>query len=149
MIPTLSAARYITPLREGGSLPAIVQASDGQLYVMKFSGAALFFHFCRTLRFLDCRVHLDVGRLAALAPGFDSAAARVQLDLTPLICAGGPAVGPVGELDQAERFRWLTSPRSTVLQISPVHCGLGSDPQAALDDLFDRLVMPPAPGTST
>ena len=103
--------------------------------------------FCRTLRFLDCRVHLDVGRLAALAPGFDSAAARAQLDLTPLICAGGPAAGPIGEMDQAERFRWLTSPRSTVLQISPVHCGLCSDPQAALDDLFDRLVMPPASGT--
>jgi len=39
MIRTLTATRYITPLREGGSLPAIVQASDGQLYVMKFTGA--------------------------------------------------------------------------------------------------------------
>lgn len=103
--------------------------------------------FCRTLRFLGCRVHLDAGRLAALAPGFDSATARTQLDLTPLICAGGSTAGPIGELDQAERFRWLTSPRSTVLQISPVHCGLCSDPQATLDDLFDQLIRPPAPGT--
>lgn len=39
MIPTLAVTRYITPLREGGSLPAVVQASDGQLYVMKFTGA--------------------------------------------------------------------------------------------------------------
>jgi hypothetical protein len=39
MIPTLTVTRYITPLREGGSLPAVVQASDGQLYVMKFTGA--------------------------------------------------------------------------------------------------------------
>lgn len=39
MIPTLPVTRYITPLREGGSLPAVVQASDGQLYVMKFTGA--------------------------------------------------------------------------------------------------------------
>jgi hypothetical protein len=39
MISTLTATRYITPLREGGSLPAIVQADDGQLYVMKFTGA--------------------------------------------------------------------------------------------------------------
>jgi hypothetical protein len=105
--------------------------------------------FCRTLRFLGCRVHLDAGRLAALAPDFDAAMARTQLDLTPLICAGGPAAGPIGEMDQAERFRWLTSPRSTVLQISPVHCGLCSDPQAALDELFYRLVIPPAPGTSS
>jgi HipA-like kinase len=33
---TLTATRYLTPLREGGSLPAIVEASDGELYVMKF-----------------------------------------------------------------------------------------------------------------
>ena len=38
-IKTVTATRYITPLREGGSLPAIVEADDGQLYVMKFVGA--------------------------------------------------------------------------------------------------------------
>ncbi len=36
---TLVATRYLTPLREGGSLPAVVEADDGQLYVMKFVGA--------------------------------------------------------------------------------------------------------------
>lgn len=39
MIRALAATKYITPLREGGSLPAIVEAEDGQLYVMKFVGA--------------------------------------------------------------------------------------------------------------
>ena len=39
MIKTVIATRYVTPLREGGSLPAIVEADDGQLYVMKFVGA--------------------------------------------------------------------------------------------------------------
>jgi hypothetical protein len=39
MIKTLTATEYIEPLREGGSLPAIVQADDDQLYVMKFIGA--------------------------------------------------------------------------------------------------------------
>lgn len=39
MIKTVAAVRYVTPLREGGSLPAIVEADDGQLYVMKFVGA--------------------------------------------------------------------------------------------------------------
>jgi hypothetical protein len=39
MIQTLLATRYLTPLREGGSLPAIVEADDGELYVMKFVGA--------------------------------------------------------------------------------------------------------------
>ena len=39
MIQTLNTVRYITPLREGGSLPAIVEADNGELYVMKFAGA--------------------------------------------------------------------------------------------------------------
>ena len=36
---TVTASRYIVPLREGGSLPAVVEADDGALYVMKFVGA--------------------------------------------------------------------------------------------------------------
>lgn len=39
MVPTVAATRYVTPLREGGSLPAIVEASDLGLYVLKFRGA--------------------------------------------------------------------------------------------------------------
>ncbi|RME99976.1 MAG: aminotransferase class I and II [Chloroflexi bacterium] len=39
MLKTVTATRYVTPLREGGSLPAIVEADDNQLYVMKFVGA--------------------------------------------------------------------------------------------------------------
>lgn len=39
MIPTVCATRYVTPLREGGSLPAIVEASDLGFYVLKFRGA--------------------------------------------------------------------------------------------------------------
>jgi hypothetical protein len=38
-IETVTATRYLTPLREGGSLPAIVEADDGGLYVMKFVGS--------------------------------------------------------------------------------------------------------------
>jgi len=36
---TVLATRYVTPLREGGSLPAVIEADDGRLYVMKFIGA--------------------------------------------------------------------------------------------------------------
>lgn len=39
MIRTVTATRYVTPLREGGSLPAIIEADDGALYVLKFVGA--------------------------------------------------------------------------------------------------------------
>jgi hypothetical protein len=39
MLRTLNVTRYVTPLREGGSLPAIVEADDDGLYVLKFRGA--------------------------------------------------------------------------------------------------------------
>jgi HipA-like kinase len=38
-LQTIEATRYVTPLREGGSLPALVEASDDGLYVLKFRGA--------------------------------------------------------------------------------------------------------------
>ncbi|MGB8643697.1 MAG: DUF3037 domain-containing protein, partial [Anaerolineae bacterium] len=63
------------------------------------------------------------------------------LDLIPRICAGGAAAGELAELTQPERFRWLTSPRSTAIQISPVHSGLCDDPHEALQDLFARFVV--------
>src|SRR2546429_610704 len=40
MLRTITATRYVTPLREGGSVPAIVEADDDGLYVLKFHGAA-------------------------------------------------------------------------------------------------------------
>ena len=39
MLRTVQATRYVVPLREGGSLPAIVEAEDLGLYVVKFRGA--------------------------------------------------------------------------------------------------------------
>jgi hypothetical protein len=39
MLRTVTVTRYVTPLREGGSLPAIVEANDDGLYVLKFRGA--------------------------------------------------------------------------------------------------------------
>ena len=39
MLPSLIATRYLQPLREGGSLPAVVETEDGGLYVLKFRGA--------------------------------------------------------------------------------------------------------------
>jgi hypothetical protein len=97
--------------------------------------------FCRTRRFLGCRMQLDRARLAVLAPGFDADQAQAQLDAIARICRGGADAGPIGQLSQAERFHWLTSPRSTTIQVSPVHCGLCVEPQDALDDLFQRLVV--------
>ncbi len=96
--------------------------------------------FCRTLRFLGARIGLDAERLAALSTPTDEVTVQAYLDLIPRMCAGGAQAGPLGELSRAERFHWLVSPRSTTVQVSPVHSGLCADPQAALDDLFEKMV---------
>jgi hypothetical protein len=96
--------------------------------------------FCRTRRFLGVRIELDERRLLALDPCADVAQIARQLDLIEVIAAGGPGAGDFAEFAPAERFRWLASPRNTVVQPSPVHPGLCDDPQAVLDRLFDRMV---------
>ena len=96
--------------------------------------------FCRTRRFLAARTKLNPMRLTALAHDIDIAAIQDQLDHIPRICAGGAAAGPIGLLPQPERFRWLVAPRSTVVQPSPVHCGLCDDPQVELDRLMTTMV---------
>lgn len=101
--------------------------------------------FCRPRRFLDARIMLDEPRVHAFAPGLDLALVRDQLSHVPLICAGGKAAGPIGELPHFERFRWLIAPRSTILQSSPVHCGICDDPQRALERLVQTMVAPLSP----
>ena len=96
--------------------------------------------FCRTRRFLNARIVLDAERLMALAPEVDLAMIQAQLDLILRICRGGPDAGAIGQLDQAGRFHWLVAPRSTIIQVSPVHCGLCADPRIALEDLVNKLV---------
>jgi hypothetical protein len=95
--------------------------------------------FCRTRRFLAARVALPHARLALLDPAFDLEEAERHLASIPLVCGGGRRGGPIGELPIDERFLWLVSPRSSVIQTSAVHCGLCDDPQLALDGLFARM----------
>jgi hypothetical protein len=93
--------------------------------------------FCRTRRFLEARMALDEDRLAALAPQLDPAEIRAQLELILDICRGA---GPIGQLTLAERFHWLTTPRSTIIQVSPVHAGLCDDPARVLEHLLETMV---------
>lgn len=98
--------------------------------------------FCRTRRFLGARIHLDSERALALAPDLDLIAVQQQLDDLLRICAGGPEAGSLGEMSQSERFHWLVSPRSTVVQVSEVHTGLCEDPEATLEHLLKTMVLP-------
>jgi hypothetical protein len=90
--------------------------------------------------FLGARIELDERRLLALDGGVDLEAVRAHLASIPLLCAGGPAAGPIGRLSPRERFHWLVAPRSTIIQTSPVHSGRCRDPAAALDHLVRTMV---------
>lgn len=90
-------------------------------------------------RFLGCQIELNTDRLRVLDPGADVAAVLAALTAVEEGChAGRPAEEPPGV-----RFRWLTAPRSTVVQAGPVHTGLTRDPEAEIDRLLRELVLRP------
>ena len=99
--------------------------------------------FCPAAAFLGCRIALDADRLRALAPDVDLAAIGAQLDAVGAVCRGEASAGPIAQLSPSERFHWLSTPRSTVVQPSAPHAGLSEDPAAALDRLFAASVAPP------
>jgi hypothetical protein len=96
---------------------------------------------CRPKRYLAARTALDDARLLALAPDADPDAVRRHLDAIERIAAGDPAAGPIARLAAPERFHWLVSPSSTIIQPSEVHTGLTDDPESELDSLFAELVV--------
>ena len=100
---------------------------------------------CVDLDFLDARIEVNEAVIVALDPTIDLEAIRANLAMIPRVCRGGQEAGPIGELPARGRFRWLVSPRSTIIQPSPVHTGRTMDPAACLEKLMDRLVRrPPA-----
>jgi hypothetical protein len=96
--------------------------------------------FCRRRQFLAARVQVDDARLRALSPDLDVAAVRTHLDGMVRVADGDPAGGALATLPQSDRFGWLTAASSTIVQPSPIHTGLCSDPEAVLNRLFTRLV---------
>lgn len=100
--------------------------------------------FCKTLEFLQAAVAFDAGRALALDPHLDVEAVERHLAALQETCAGAPVKGERG---RSERFRWLTAPRSTIVQPSPVHTGLTDDPAGELDELLRQMVLPPGPIT--
>jgi len=99
--------------------------------------------FCLEKDFLAARVEVNEPRLRALWPEIDLELVRQHLEAIPKICAGSPDAGPIARLSLRERFHWLVAPRSTMIQVSPVHAGLCDQPERALDELFCQTVRLP------
>ncbi|GGH04873.1 DUF3037 domain-containing protein [Silvibacterium dinghuense] len=97
--------------------------------------------FCLERRFLQAKVQVDEARLHALWPALDVALIQRHADAVVRVCTGD-AEGEIASLSLRERFHWLTSPRSTVIQTSAIHTGIcGEDgAEAMLERLFQQLV---------
>ena len=98
--------------------------------------------YCAEQRFLAARVHVDEARLKALWPELDIDLVRQHLEAITRISSGDPSGGPIARLAPGERFHWLVAPRSTMIQVSPVHSGICEIPAEALERLFQQLIMP-------
>ena len=98
---------------------------------------------CPAKNFLEARIELDEQRLKALDATLDIDSIRPHLASIIAICAGGAQAGPIGQLSQRERFHWLTAPRSTTIQTSPVHTGHTTNPASVLEHLLESAVRPP------
>ena len=96
--------------------------------------------FCLEKRYLDARILLNEERLRALWPEVDIDLVREHLDAIPRICMGDSGAGPIAKLSQRERFHWLTSPRSTIIQPSPVHTGVCENTEGVLERLATQFL---------
>ncbi|SRR5690606_3626476 len=97
--------------------------------------------YCSPQKFLKSIFRIHEEKLRALSPNTDIGEVADYLQSFEKICKGGVQGGPIGQLPMAERFRWLTAVRSTVVQSSPVHPGLCTDAEETVLRLFSELVL--------
>ncbi len=96
--------------------------------------------YCGPQKFLGTKIFVDPVKLKAFG-NIEGEEIDHYIRAFERISAGGKDAGPIGELPVAERFRWLTATRSTIVQTSAVHPGLCIDAAEMLDRLFRQLVM--------
>lgn len=97
--------------------------------------------YCPNQKFLQCILTLNEQKLDALCCDIDIVDLKEHMQSFEKICKGGNDAGPIGKLTLAERFRWLTATRSTILQTSKVHPGLCQDALEMLNRLHRQLVL--------
>lgn len=97
--------------------------------------------YCAKQKFLKAVVDINEARLLAFSPDIEIDFVSKNLDAVIKICRGGIDAGPIGQFDDASRFRWLTATRSTVVQASKVHPGFCKDAEETLQKLIQQLVL--------
>lgn len=119
-------------LFEYAALRAVPRVERGELVNV---GVILY---CQDEDFLSALAHVEADRLRSLSPAVDVEAVRDAVDAVCRTCNGE---GPAGATSLGQRFRWLTAPRSTLVQCGPVHTGRTDDPGVELARLHAALVL--------
>lgn len=96
--------------------------------------------YCNSKNFLQMKFNLNEERLKAFYPDTDISELTAYLNAFKEVCCGSALTSPISKLDSANRFRWLTATRSTVVQTSKVHPGFCDDPEETLQRLQHQLV---------
>lgn len=97
--------------------------------------------YCAKQKFLRIKCDVNQERLQAFCKETDINMLKEYLDAFEQVCKGSRKAGEIGKLPIAERFRWLTATRSTVVQTSKVHPGLCKDAGEMLEKLFNEMVV--------
>ena len=96
--------------------------------------------FSRPRQYLRARTALDLEALNAIHPESDAEAIGDQLRFLETVADGRLEAAPFVSMSQSERFHWLTTPRSTLVQPGPLHAGTSDDPDTTFEHLFAVLV---------
>ena len=110
----------MAPSRSAFSYSVIRVVPDIEREEFLNSGLILF---SRPHAYLAARAKLDADALAALRPDGDVNGIGEQLRFIEELAAGRVTAAPFGTMTQSERFHWLTTPRSTLVQPGPLHAG--------------------------
>lgn len=97
--------------------------------------------FCKKKNFLKVLYTINEPKINAISADVDLEEFKAHPEAFNEIALGSKESGPIGELETAERFRWLTATRSTILQTSRVHPGLCMNLEEALKKIFKEQVL--------
>jgi len=96
--------------------------------------------YCQDHKVLRADAHIDVERLVALWPDVDIAGVQAACHAIAQAC-DAPETGTLRDGGGiGSRFRWLTAPRSTVVQPGPIHAGITDDPHREVATIMRRMV---------
>ncbi len=94
-----------------------------------------------SLQSIDIKIELNSDKLLVLDSKADVNQIKENLRAFEMIAKGDKDSGPIGEYGPAERFRWLTATRSTIVQCSKIHPGFCDEPKQALHKIFEEMVL--------